>query len=176
MSAVYRGKKKKSALLCTQKIMRMSFWRLRLSRREPITVILSVSVSSTVLTQLPEDGELARFNHPLTHNVMITHTARRQVHGCSFVTALSPHQIRILSLSSYAPHNTSLCKLELRLLRRTAHPYRELTPQIQKGLVCPNVCKGLINITCGILLLLTAQSFHAYVQHTTVCARYLQYR
>lgn len=68
----------------------MSFRSLWISRWQPITVILSVSVSSTVLTQLSEDGELAWFNHPLTHSMMITHIARRQVDRCRIVTALSP--------------------------------------------------------------------------------------
>lgn len=81
--------------------MWMSFW---ISRWQPITVILSVSVSSTVLTQLPEDGEPAWFNHLLTHSMMITHTARRQVDGCSIVTALSPLHIMI---PQPAPHLAS---------------------------------------------------------------------
>ena len=70
--------------------MWMSFWSLWISRWQPITVILSVSMSSTVLTQLPEDGELAWFNHLLTHSTMITHThtARRRLDGCGIVTAL----------------------------------------------------------------------------------------
>ncbi len=66
-----------------------------ISRWQPITVILSVSMSSTLLTQPPQDGALARFNHPLTHSMMITHSASRQVDGCGTVTALSPHYTMI---------------------------------------------------------------------------------
>lgn len=71
--------------------IRMSLWGLWISRWQPITVILSVSVSSAVLTQLPEDGEPAWFNHPLTLGVMITHIARRQVEAWWIVTALLLH-------------------------------------------------------------------------------------
>lgn len=63
----------KDALLCIQK-MWMSFWCLWISRWHPITVILSVSMSSTVPTQLPEDGELAWFNHPFTRTHCDDHT------------------------------------------------------------------------------------------------------
>lgn len=53
---------------------------------------LSRAMSSTMLTQFPEDGELAWFNHPFTHHSDdLTHTGRREVHGRSIVTAFSPH-------------------------------------------------------------------------------------
>lgn len=43
------------------------------------TAIPSISVSSTVLTQLPKDGGPVWFNHPLNDSVMIRHSVRRHV-------------------------------------------------------------------------------------------------
>lgn len=56
--------------------MWMCFRSIWISRRRPITVTLSISVSSTVLTQLPQDGELPWFNHLLTLTVWWSHTMR----------------------------------------------------------------------------------------------------
>lgn len=77
-------------------------------------------MSSTVLTQLPGDGELAWFNHPFTHTDDHRHTARRQVHGCSIVTALSPHQIMVL----YPPpiHRTETAVKTFFFFRWTPRP------------------------------------------------------
>lgn len=43
------------------------------------TAIPSISVSSTVLTQLPKDGGPVWFNHPLNDSLMIRHSVRRHV-------------------------------------------------------------------------------------------------
>lgn len=54
----------------------MSFQSFGISGQQPITVILSVSVSSAVLTQLPEGGMggWGWFNHLLILSVMVAHT------------------------------------------------------------------------------------------------------
>lgn len=43
------------------------------------TAIPSISVSSTVLTQLPKDRGPVWFNHPLNDSLMIRHSVRRHV-------------------------------------------------------------------------------------------------
>lgn len=90
----------RTAWLCIPEECGEAILRAWISRRRPIRVIFSVSVSSSVLTQLPEDGEPARFNHPFTQTqtMMIAHAAERQVPGRSAATALIPHHITRLRL------------------------------------------------------------------------------
>lgn len=58
----------KTALLCIPKECGKASRPAWISRRWLIRVILGGSVSSAVLTWLPGDGELARFNHPFHTN------------------------------------------------------------------------------------------------------------
>lgn len=97
----------KTAWLCIPEECGKAILRVWISRRRPIRVIFSVSVSSSVLTQLPEDGELARFNHPFTQTqtTKITHAAERQVPERSAATALIPHHITRLRLALRRKHN-----------------------------------------------------------------------
>lgn len=97
----------KTAWLCIPEECGEAILRVWISRRRPIRVIFSVSVSSSVLTQLPEDGELARFNHPFTQTqtMKITHAAERQVPERSAATALIPHHITRLRLALRRKHN-----------------------------------------------------------------------
>lgn len=97
----------KTAWLCIPEECGEAILRVWISRRRPIRVIFSVSVSSSVLTQLPEDGELARFNHPFTQTqtTKITHAAERQVPERSAATALIPHHITRLRLALRRKHN-----------------------------------------------------------------------
>lgn len=79
-------------------------------------------LARAVLTQPPEDGEPAWFNHLLSHCVMITHTTRRQVDGCGAMTALRRRR-RIM-----IPPNRSAPRLNTMLHPR---PDRKQMPQNQ---------------------------------------------
>lgn len=111
----------------------MSFWSLWISRWQPITVILSVSVSSTLLTQLPVDGTLTRFNHLLTHSMMITHTHHKETGGwmqhCE--NTQSPlHSDTLTSSISHFSTSKMSCHRHSQLSVWTSHPDRQQIPKI----------------------------------------------
>lgn len=75
------------------------------------TAIPSISVSSTVLTQLPKDGGPVWFNHPLTHSVMIRHSVRRHVdvtapNTLSYPNSLLTSQQKVYAVNTFVRADT----------------------------------------------------------------------